>query len=134
MVGFGRDADCCHVAGPPGTEKLGTAATIQSYIPDLWLSPDGARLAYVGDEPGQLDVWILDLKRSVRTRFTFDPAPDVFPRWTPSGREIVFASTRTGPVNIFLQSADEDVTPRAVISGPLLNLPTGWSLDGRTLL
>jgi len=64
------------------------------------LSPDGTRLALDIREQ-ENDIWIWDLGRRTLTRLTFDPGVDAWPIWTPDGRRIVFASTRTGVQNLF---------------------------------
>ena len=43
------------------------------------LSPDGTRIAI--ERAG--DLWLRDLTRGTDQRFTFDPAPDVYPIWSP---------------------------------------------------
>ena len=64
---------------------------------DTWLSPDGKRLAFDASGPSTSgDIWIRDLVRRVTTRFTFDPAIERDPIWSPDGRQIVFMSARQG--------------------------------------
>ena len=53
------------------------------------LSPDGTRIAARVLDAAQ-DIWIYDLTRQTETRLTFDEAVEVFPTWTPSGRQVVF--------------------------------------------
>ena len=59
------------------------------------LSPDGTRVALSAADQEQ-DIWSWDLKQRTLTRFTFDPAFDSFPEWTPDGRQLFFESRRTG--------------------------------------
>ena len=61
------------------------------------LSPDGA--AVVID--AILEIWIWNFARETLARFTFDPALDQYPVWTPDGRRVIFRSERSGPANIF---------------------------------
>ena len=50
---------------------------------------------------GTDDIWIFDLERNLRSRFTFDPALDVFPVWSPDSRGLYFASNRGGEQGIY---------------------------------
>jgi hypothetical protein len=73
---------------------------------NLLLSPDGARLAYVMQDPQSKNenIWVVDLARGVRTRFTFDPAEDDTPVWSPDGSRIVFASSRKGRMDLYVKN------------------------------
>jgi hypothetical protein len=54
------------------------------------LAPDGKRIAWMVSENDNQDVWIIDAARGTRTRFTFDPAAEQSPRWSPTGDRIVY--------------------------------------------
>ena len=59
------------------------------------LSPDGTRLAlYIADQ--EVDIWLWDLARATLTRVTFDPGIDIYPVWTPDGRQLLFSSDAGG--------------------------------------
>ena len=70
------------------------------------ISPDGTRVALdVRDQ--EQDIWIWDFTRQTLTRFTFDPAGDSYPVWSPDSRRLIFASARAGTAaNLFWQAAD----------------------------
>ena len=98
------------------------------------LSPDEKRVAL---EPGG-DVWLLDLTRGTNSRFTFDPAIDSVPIWSPDGNRLVFASRRGGKLALYQKTStgggqDELLAP---LSGALnTNIgPTDWSRDGQFIL
>jgi Tol biopolymer transport system component len=112
---------------------LGKAGQPQFAMRNLALSPDGSRAALTAEEQGNGDVWIHDLDRSVKTRFTFDPALDASPRWSPSGKEIAFLSLRSGAGDIFLQASDGTGEAKPVVATPLQEIPTSWSSDGTIL-
>src|SRR5438093_2701552 len=59
-------------------------------------SPDGQKLAVASFDTraGSADIWLYELARNVPTRFTFDPASDVAPIWSPDGSTIIFSSNR----------------------------------------
>jgi len=94
------------------------------------LSPDGARLAVVAGG----DIWIWDLARETLTRFTFDPADDLYPVWTPDGRRLAFSSLRGGPANLFWQAADGTGPVERLTEGPNEQSPHAFSPDGTRLL
>ena len=69
------------------------------------LSPDGTRLAL--ETRGQeIHIWIWSLARQTLTRFTFARGTEAYPRWTPDGRRLVFASNVPTPPGLFWQPAD----------------------------
>src|SRR5439155_17776175 len=59
------------------------------------ISPDGRRLALdIRDE--ERDIWIWDFARETFTRFTFDPAADIFPLWSRDGSRIIWSRVGQG--------------------------------------
>jgi len=54
------------------------------------LSPDGARVVVSAQEGEGRDLWIHDVARGTKTRFTFSPDDEIGPRWSPDGRDIAF--------------------------------------------
>jgi Tol biopolymer transport system component len=99
------------------------------------LSPDGTRAAVsLRDANRNMDVWIVDVARGVRTRLTFDPADDVIGVWSPDGRSIVFDSARTGRRDLYRKAANGSGSEDIIDASPISKLPTSWSSDGRFLL
>ena len=100
---------------------------------NLLLSPDGARLAYVRQDPQSKNenIWVVDLARGVRTRFTFDPAEDDTPVWSPDGSRIVFSSMRKGHYGLYVKNASGAASEELLYESDVEKYPTGWSRDGR---
>ncbi len=116
-------------------KELGVLGDQEVYF-GLRLSPDGKKAAVdlVDVATRNWDVWIYDLSRGARTRFTFDPAIDRYPVWSPDGNRIVFASGRKGPFSLYAKpsggaGADEPL----LVTAPNL-YPADWSPDGRYIL
>jgi len=97
------------------------------------LSPDGRRVALQVDDP-EGDLWIWDLTRFTLTRFTFDPALDNMPVWTPDSARIIFNSTRNGVQNIYAQTADGTGSVERLTNSPHPQFPFSITPDGTRLL
>jgi Tol biopolymer transport system component len=100
------------------------------------LSPDGSRLAKeLFDEAHKSnDLWLVDLARGVRTRFTFDTEPDTFPVWSPDGARIVFASNHNGHNDLYIKNASGAGNEEPLLVSDPTKAPTDWSRDGRFIL
>ncbi|MBD3872286.1 MAG: protein kinase [Acidobacteria bacterium] len=100
------------------------------------LSPDGSRVVsgIADDDSGNRDLWIHDLDRGVASRFTFDPAADSNPLWSPDGTQIVFSSTRDEKRGLYRKDAS-GVGPAELLLDVADGAgPNTWSSDGRFLL
>src|SRR4029453_10088370 len=60
---------------------------------DVALSPDGQQVAVsvLDSARGARDVWLYDVTRGQRTRFTSDPTNEFEPAWLPDGNSLVFS-------------------------------------------
>jgi Tol biopolymer transport system component len=101
-------------------------------IPNL--SPDQKRAAVSVNMGGNRDVWIYDLARGLRTRFTFDNAAQSGAVWSPDGRSIVFSSHSKGSWDLFRKASDGTGAQELLYSDGLEKHPTSWSPDGRFVL
>jgi len=101
------------------------------------LSQDGSRLALPRrDATSTTDIWVLDVKRGVPTRLTFDPATDLGPVWSPDGDRIAFISNRRGRSEwaLYMKSADATGKDELLVAGLGSGRPNDWSRDGRFIL
>ncbi len=115
--------------------NAGDAIGEKAYYDQVTLSPDGATAALVIMDPaiGSQDIWLLDIERSLRTRFTFDRASDNYPVWSPDGESIIFASRRNGNNALYRKSVGGTGEVELVYASEIDMLPTSWSPDGRFL-
>ncbi len=101
---------------------------------DVELSKDGTRATVSVVDPARRssDIWIYDVARGLRTKFTFDAGTEQASVWSPDGSRIVYSSTRTPAAlyeNASNGSGSENKLPAAATSAT--QQPTSWSLDGR---
>jgi Tol biopolymer transport system component len=101
----------------------------------LRLSPDGTRIAAVrGFEATGSDIWLTAISGGGDTRFTFDPAPDDYPTWSPDGSRIAFSSDRTGNFDLYVHASDGAGEDELLFKSDHTKFVTDWSRDGRFLL
>jgi Tol biopolymer transport system component len=117
-----------------GGKEIGLVGQPGNYVRP-WLSPDGKRIAVDGsDLQGNRDVWLIDLASGNPTRFTFDPASDLFPVWSPDGSRIVFASDRQGPRYLYQRSATGAGKEELLLKTDFNTYADDWSPDGRFIV
>lgn len=110
-------------------ERIGTPD-----IANLWmwsLSPDGGRVALSRTVQGNFDIWLLEARRGILTRFTVDPGFDWAAVWSPDGARIAYRHE----TQIYERSvAGAPGTETVLLPSTTLAAPTDWSRDGRYLV
>lgn len=117
-----------------GKEIRRVGDVVDSALSDPSLSSDGQRVALYRGQNGNTDVWILETKRGVLSRFTSDAADDVMPVWSPDGDRIIFSSNRSGVHDLYSKSAAGGGSEELLLSTARPKIPTDWSHDGRYVL
>jgi Tol biopolymer transport system component len=98
------------------------------------ISPDGTRVAVAMGPQANRDIWILDVARGTSTRFTFDPARDDFPTWSPDSKTIAFSSNRGGQLDLYSGPADSPGQEKLLLHTDEPKDENRWSKDGRFLV
>ncbi len=86
--------------------------------------------AFRADSHGITDIWLYDVLRGLRTRFTFDRAKHWDPVWSPDGRTIVFRSDKTGQVDLYRKLADSSRNEELLYDDDLTKVARSFSPDG----
>jgi Tol biopolymer transport system component len=113
-------------------EVLGEPARI--YVAEL--SPDDRYAALVIEEPetARNDLWIQDLDRGTRTRFTFDPRNEWAPVWSPDSQDLIFAASDGESGGLYRKSVTGEGTVQPLGEGWQRMSPSDWTADGQYLV
>ncbi len=101
------------------------------------ISHNGKRMAIVQTDISarNADIWLYEMDRGTSSRFTFDPALETNPVWSPGDDSVIFSSNRNGKYfDLFIKSANGTGQDKELFRGELDKFVTDWSLDGRYLL
>jgi Tol biopolymer transport system component len=117
------------------TGALGDAARYSN----LELSPDGkqasvAILDSAVNAPTGRDIWLYDVARGLRTRFTFDRTDESVSIWSPDGSRVVFSSRRKGHLDLYQKASSGAGGEEVLFEDNLDKYPSSWSPDGRFVL
>jgi tricorn protease len=58
-------------------------------------SPDGSKIAFMGEYDGNVDVYVVEAGGGVPRRLTYHPGEDIPTGWTPDSKNILFRSGRS---------------------------------------
>jgi eukaryotic-like serine/threonine-protein kinase len=98
------------------------------------MSPNGQRVALFRSLDGNVDIWLLEVARGLLTRFTSEPANDVFPIWSADGSRVVYQRNVKGAFTIVSKSATGVAEEQLLLESPQAKNPVDWSADNRFLL
>jgi Tol biopolymer transport system component len=131
LTWFSRGGKIAGTVGPPDTGPYAS--------PDL--APDGRRVAMGRAVAGNIDIWLMDAAADAWSRFTFGSGVSNYPVWSPDGRRLAFAKTKTTTARmykssqIFEKPSDGSGDERLLFQfNSSAVWPVDWSRDGRTLL
>ncbi len=102
---------------------------------DLELAPDGKRASVSIMSAGKgRNIWIYDVARSLKSRYTFDASSDAPSIWSPDGSRVIFSSNRKGHFDLYENVSDGSGTEAPLLEDDLEKAPDSWSPDGRFIL
>lgn len=106
------------------------------YPKKMDISPDGKWIVYDSfsrEGPGPRDIYLLAADGSRETLLVSHPREDLFPAWSPDGKEIVFASDRSGAMDAWSVRVSDGAaqgSPRLVQRNLRQFLPLGVTRSG----
>jgi serine/threonine protein kinase len=110
--------------------SLGDPAVVRTVM----ISPDNTMAAVVqAEESGAYDIWMQDIERDLRTRFTFDPGVEFWPAWSSDNQYLYFYSDREGTGDIYRKAVGGVGEVELVYSSERDKFPSSLSPDGRYL-
>src|SRR5207247_546894 len=118
-----------------GGNSLGVRGDLADYR-NLHLSPDGkmAAVSIADPQTGNMDIWLYEIARGLRTRFTSDPAQERVAMWSPDGSRIVFNSDRKGHFDLYQKASSGTGSEELLLESNLEKFPSSFSPDGRFLI
>src|SRR5207237_109726 len=113
---------------------LGTIGTADNNRDPL-ISPDGTRVVYdrFDGEANTVQLWFIDLRRLVTSKFSADSTYAAMPAWSPDGTRLAFSGTGPQGGGIYVRATTGSAGAERVATRGGLNQVTQWSADGRDL-
>ncbi len=103
---------------------------------DFTLSPDLKKVVVSVSDPRMglpPDLWIYEVARGLRTRFTTHPMADGRPLWSPDGSQVVFASIRKRTFDLYVKSYAGSADEELLLEADYDQFPESWSANGQYL-
>jgi serine/threonine protein kinase len=94
------------------------------------ISPDGKTVAAEIGNTAIWDIWLFDVARGLKTRFTFSGGET--PYWSPGGTSIVFRGAHAGKLGVLRKAANMSGSEEVLTTE--VSRPAGWLADGKSIL
>ncbi len=133
----GEDVQGLWLRNPRGVNLL--RLTDGADTDPVW-SPDGDAIAFVRDDFGNNDIYLVkpedgeDWRGDVlEERWLSSPEEEHSPAWAPDGDTLVFVTDRDGNSEIYTANANEDGPPVRLTINEASDTEPVWSPDGRRI-
>lgn len=99
---------------------------------DPCLAPHGGAIAYTGEVPGGVSVFVMDYEGGNKRQLVPGASKPgaVFPNWSPDGRQIVYSWPVGEALELFIITADGAANRQLTRTGGICT-PAAWSPDGK---
>jgi Tol biopolymer transport system component len=126
LTWFDRAGKRLGVLGDPG------------FIGELSLSFDGLRAAVseLDFQSENADIWLYDVARGVRTRYTSAGGVENSAVWSPDGQRVAFSANPKAPFDfdLYVKPANGTGAEELLVASPPAIAPQSWSPDGRFIV
>ena len=116
-------------------KRLGVVGGLAEYI-SMSLSPDAQRIAagIYDYQAHNNSLWILDVVRETRARFTFEASYNQGAIWSPDGSKICYASNQGGTYNLYSRTSSGAGGAELMLQTNQDKFPFDWSPDGKFMI
>jgi len=117
------------------TGKLLGTLVDRAPFDEVCVSPDGRSVAVsaIDLKAGTHDLWICDVARNLKTRFTFEAGEELTPRWSPDGRWLAYVSGRSGKQSLYRKQVAGSGVEELLFASESVKIPSDVSPDGKLL-
>ncbi len=133
----GKDVQGLWLRNPAGVNLL--RLTEGADTDPVW-SPDGDAIAFVRNDLGNSDIYLLEPEdgddwrgKVVEDRWINSPEEDHSPAWAPGGDILAFVTTRDGNPEIYIADANEGAPPQRLTINEAADTDPVWSPDGNRI-
>jgi serine/threonine protein kinase len=120
---FDRKGNRLGTVGPPGR------------FTEPCFSGDEKRMVFQSTDFSAMgNLWTMGLADGNMSRFTFSPSDETEPLWSPDGKQIIWASNRSGVYDLYEKGASGAGQDELLLKSITSKYPDDWSLDGKFVL